>query len=139
MKKKISDKILLIILTVFCSILCFSTNVSAVEYRNGQIKAPGAEGTVMGNANVPTVANSLYGQMSVFLNGFVGIALITLTIIFVIRCGQLGASADNAQKRSQSIGGLLWVGIAIGGLGFFSAVGGIMTIITQMTNGSFLN
>lgn len=137
MKKNLLSKLSLFIMTVVCALTVFSTNVSAaVTYSNGKIS--NTESTVVGDVNVPMIANGLYGQLSVILNGFIGIALITLVLFFVIRCGQLGASADNAQKRSQSLGGLLWVGIAIGGLGFFSAAGGVFTIIVHMTKGSFL-
>lgn len=123
-----------IILLVALSLLFVNINkVAAVTYSNGQISIPNED--VYADPNIPTIANGIYGQLGVALNGFLGIALITLTLIFVIRCGQLAASADNAQKRSENINSLLWIGIAVGALGFFSAAGGVLSIIVSLTNG----
>lgn len=61
--------------------------------------------------------NAVYSKYKTILNGVIGLVTITLVLLFVIQCAKLGASADNAAKRSTSIGALLWIGIAAGLLG----------------------
>ena len=61
--------------------------------------------------------NTVYTKYKSILNGVIGLVTITLVLLFVIQCGKLGASADNAARRSSSVGALLWIGVAAGLLG----------------------
>lgn len=61
--------------------------------------------------------NVIYTKYKTMLNGVIGLVTITLVLLFVIQCGKLGMSADNAAKRSTSISGLLWIGVSAGLLG----------------------
>ena len=61
--------------------------------------------------------NTLYDKYKIMLNGVIGLVTITLVLMFVIQCGKLGMSADNAARRSTSITALLWIGVSAGLLG----------------------
>lgn len=108
--------------------------VNALNYSKGTIGVNDSE--VYGTVSVPAIANGIYGQLNAILSGCMGIALITLVLVFVVKCGQLAASGQNAMKRSNHIGGMLWLGIAIASLGFFTATGGVISIIIHLTTGN---
>ena len=61
--------------------------------------------------------NTIYSKYKVILNGVIGLVTISLVLLFVIQCAKLGASADNAARRSTSISALLWIGVSAGLLG----------------------
>lgn len=61
--------------------------------------------------------NTIYSKYKVMLNGVIGLVTITLVLLFVIQCAKLGASADNAARRSTSVSALLWIGVSAGLLG----------------------
>lgn len=119
------------LITVFSIALVNIQTINAITYNNGTIGV--AQKTTIGEANIDMIGNTIFGRLSTILNGCIGIALITLTLVFVIKCGQIAASADNAMKRSNHLGGMLWVLISIGVLGMFSASNGIFQIITQLS------
>lgn len=130
--------ILISFITTLSMCLVNISTVFAITYKNGKIGigTDTSASETYGEVDVNNLANGLYGQLGELLNGFAGIALITLTLVFVIKCGQLGMSADNARKRSETINGFLWLGISIGLLGFFFASQGVMTIIANMATGN---
>lgn len=71
----------------------------------------------LANSSTENTFNGVYDKYKAVLNGVIGLVTITLVLLFVIQCGKLGAASDNAMKRSNSIGALLWIGIAAGLLG----------------------
>lgn len=79
---------------------------------NGTLQVGTAE-----SANASNTFNVIYDKYKVILNGVIGLVTITLVLLFVIQCGKLGVSADNAARRSTSISALLWIGISAGLLG----------------------
>lgn len=86
-----------------------------------------------GKVDVNQLGNGLFGELRIYLQGFTGIALITLTLAFVIKCAQLGAAADNSQKRAMHTTGLLWIGICVGLLGAFNTVMNILQSLSVLT------
>jgi hypothetical protein len=71
----------------------------------------------LGSSDTSGTFTTLYSKYKTILNGVIGLVTITLVLLFVIQCAKLGASADNAAKRSNSVGALLWIGVAAGLLG----------------------
>ena len=110
--------------TVYAKVLVDNSGSVILESTSDTTKA---EGTV----DIAATSKTIFSNLRFYLNGFTGIALITLTLAFVIKCAELGASADNAMKRGNSITGLLWVGIAIGLLGAFNTVMSILAVLTK--------
>lgn len=70
-----------------------------------------------GSSDANGTFNTIYTKYKVLLNGVIGLVTISLVLLFVIQCAKLGASADNAAKRSTSISALLWIGVSAGLLG----------------------
>ena len=70
-----------------------------------------------GSSDTAGTFNTIYTKYKGILNGVIGLVTITLVLLFVIQCGKLGASSDNAMRRSSSISGLLWIGVSAGLLG----------------------
>lgn len=88
---------------------------------NGTVKVNDTAKTG-GTVDIATEAKALFDALRLYLGGSLGIALITLTLAFVIKCGQLAASADNANKRSNHITGMVYLIIAIASIGGFKIV-----------------
>ena len=85
-----------------------------------------------GVVDISEVSNNIFNNLRFYLNGAAGIALITVTLAFVIKCGQLAATADNAQRRANHITGMIWTIIAVSALGLFSTV---MSMLAGFANG----
>lgn len=85
-----------------------------------------------GTVDITSLASKIFGQFGLYLNGAIGIALITVALGFVIRCAQLAMHGDNARKRGASIEAMLWTIVAIGGIGAFSTV---MTLLVGFSKG----
>lgn len=111
--------------------------VNAITYNNGTIEVGTSE--TFGKVNVPVIANGIFGLLNVILSGCTGIALITLTLVFVIKCAQLAGSGSNPFKRSNHISGMLWLAVSIGLLGFFNVTGGVISIIIGLSEGNFIS
>lgn len=88
---------------------------------NGTVKVNDTAKTG-GTVDIATESKALFDALRLYLGGSLGIALITLTLAFVIKCGQLAASADNANKRSNHITGMVYLIIAIASIGGFKIV-----------------
>lgn len=71
----------------------------------------------LGSSDTSGTFTTLYSKYKTILNGVIGLVTITLVLLFVIQCAKLGSAADNAAKRSNSVGALLWIGVAAGLLG----------------------
>lgn len=132
-------KKLMVSFMAFISVMLLNpTVISAITYDNGKITASSTSGDTYGYVDTSTIGNTVFTKLATLISGFSGIALITLTLVFVIKCGQIAASADNAQKRSAHISGMGWLMISIAVLGFFTTSGVIMEIIVGLVNGNFL-
>lgn len=71
----------------------------------------------LGSSDTYQTFNTVYSKYKTILNGVIGLVTITLVLLFVIQCAKLGASSDNAAKRSSSVSALLWIGVSAGLLG----------------------
>lgn len=81
--------------------------------------------TVTGQGDANSAWKTVIDKYKNFITGVSAIGAVTMLVLFIVQFMKLGASAGNAQARSNAITGCLWTGLATAGLGAVSLITGI--------------
>lgn len=90
-------------------------NDISVEMKDGKIELKG-----FGSGDQSSTWSNIFAKYKTFIAGISGVAAITMLVFFIINFMKLGASSGNPQARQQALMGVLWTGLAAGGLGAVS-------------------